>query len=142
MSEQIKGKVAQVLDSRRLVLNRGAADGVEVGSRFAVLSSKTVAVTDPDDPDRVLGTLPVARTVVKVVSVEDHMAIAQTFRTLKSTGILPTFTLGPSQRDDSIYSDDMTVVEKLGTAERTVKLGDIAIEVPGDDEFEGIVLPF
>lgn len=142
MTDHITGKVARVLDNQRLVLNRGGLDGVEVGSRFAVLSPKTVNVPDPDDSNVVLGTLPVARTVVKVISVDDHMAIARTFRTLKSSGILPTFTFGPSERKDSISSDDATVVEELGTAERTVKLGDVAVEIPGNDDFEGVVLPF
>lgn len=142
MAEQIQGKVAQILDDHRLVLNKGAKDGVEVGSRFAVLSTETVPITDPDDPERILGQLPVARTIVKVVTVDDSMSIAQTFRTVKSSGLLPGFTVGPSERKDSLHSDVRTVVEKLGTKERSVNVRDEVVEVPGNDDFRGIVLPF
>lgn len=68
------------------------------------------------------------------------MAIAQTFCTLKSSGILPTF--GPEEWSDSIETDESTVVDELGTAARTVKKGDDAVEILGGEEFEGAVLPF
>lgn len=61
MTDRIKAKVARIIDSRRLVLNRGADDGVEMGARFAILSDRTVNITDPDDPQAFLGTLPIAK---------------------------------------------------------------------------------
>lgn len=140
MTDRIKAKVARILDDRRLILNRGSDDGVEIGSRFAILSNRSVEITDPEDPKAIIGTLPVARTIVKVTSVEDHMSIAQTFRTLKSSGILPAF--GPREWNDSIDTDESTVVDELGTAERTVKWGDEAVEIPGNEDFDGVVLPF
>lgn len=140
MTDRIKAKVASIIDSRRLILNRGARDGVEVGARFAVLSDQTVDIVDPDDPGVTIGTLPIAKTVVKVISVKEQMAVAQTFRTLKSSGILPAF--GPREWNDSIETDESTVVAQLGAAARTVQNGDNAIEIPGGEEFDGAILPF
>lgn len=140
MTDRIEAKVASIIDSRLLVLNRGADHGVEVGARFAVLSDQTVDITDPDDPTATIGALPIAKTIVKVVSVQDRMAVAQTFRTLKSNGILPMF--GPREWSDSIETDESTVVAQLGAEARTVQKGDSAVEIPGGEEFDGAILPF
>jgi len=68
MGERIRGKVAAILTQRELALNVGEEEGVEVGMRFAILNSKGVDVTDPDT-GKVLGDVPVAKTIVKVVRI-------------------------------------------------------------------------
>lgn len=142
MTEEIKGKVAQIVDDYRIVLNKGTNAGVEVGSRFAVLSAETVPITDPDNSEKSIGELLVARTIVKVVNVGGDYSIAQTFRTAKSSGLFPSFSVGPSEHKDSIQSDSLTVAERLGAKERSVHVGDEVIEIPGNEDFAGIVLPF
>lgn len=140
MSDHITAKVASIIDDRRLVLNRGIADGVEVGARFAILSDQIVRIPDPEVPNTIIGTLPIAKTVVKVISVQDHLAVAQTFRTLKSSGILPN--LGPREWNDTIETEESTVLAQVGAAGRSVKMGDSAVEIPGGQDFDGAILPF
>ncbi|MBD7949920.1 FlgT C-terminal domain-containing protein [Oerskovia rustica] len=138
MTERITGRVVRVIDRERLVINRGAEDGVHVGMRFAILSPVTIDLSDPDDPER-RHELPVARTVVKVTSVEEQFAIAQTFRTVKSSGVFGNLT-APSERPERLDAAD-TAVDEIDPAERTVKVRDSALEVL-ENGFEGVVLPF
>lgn len=77
-SERITGKVAAVLNARRLVINRGSEHGVEPGMRFRVLEE--LNVTDPDTGER-LGELPREVVRVAVIDVEPRYAIAHTFET-------------------------------------------------------------
>lgn len=113
MAERIRGKVAQV-DDYRVVLNRGAKDGVEVGARFAFLSREKVDIYDPENPDGIIGKFPVARIILKVEAVEENMSIAQTSRTVRYSGFLSGLDLGPSERNDSIRRGEATVAQKLG----------------------------
>lgn len=141
MADEVEVRVARILDSARVVLNRGAKDGVEIGTRFAILSTETVPVHDPVHPEIVITSLPVARTIVKVVSVTEYASIAQTFRTLKSSGALPKI-FGPYERTDSILSIGLTAAEEVGQGERVVKEGDVAVVVPGSSDFPGVLLSF
>src|SRR5690606_21223482 len=86
VTDRIEGQVARILSDRRVVINRGSADGVHEGMRFAVLSSAGLNIEDPET-GRPIGSVEVAKTVVKVVSVNEHLAIARTFRTTRSSGI-------------------------------------------------------
>lgn len=142
MNDVPETKVAAVVDSVRVLLNRGSKDNVELGMRFAILSTVTIDVPDPDEPTIVVARLPVARTLVKVVSVDDYSAIAETFRTLKSSGVQLPQIFGPYERADSILSEEVTAAEQVDRAERIVRRGDIAVPVPGNSAFSGILLPF
>src|SRR5262245_12200727 len=67
---RIRGKVAAILSKRELILNVGSDDGVEIGMKFVILNSQGIDVSDPDT-GKVLGTVEVPKTVVKVVRVDD-----------------------------------------------------------------------
>jgi hypothetical protein len=78
-SESIEGQVAEILNSRELVINRGANDGVEDGMVFEILSPQGQDIRDPAT-DEVLGSVERPKVVVKVVQVEPRLAVARTFR--------------------------------------------------------------
>ena len=78
-AEPIRGKVAKVLNSRDVALNRGASHGVESGMKFDILSNVEM-IADPDTGD-LLGEFQEAKVRVRVRSVHDRMSIAETFKT-------------------------------------------------------------
>lgn len=84
----IEGKVAAVLNTRELVINRGADAGVTVGTKFAVLGAQEV--TDPDT-NRPLGSLHREKIRVEVVEVQDNMAVARTYETYLPDDVFSAF---------------------------------------------------
>ena len=74
----IEGKVAKVLNSRELVFNKGASDGVETGMKFHVQGM--IDIVDPDSQED-LGSLARSKLEVEVVEVEPRFAIARSFET-------------------------------------------------------------
>ena len=80
--EPIRGKIASVLNSREVALNKGLVDGVEVGMIFKILSPSGSAITDPDTGE-LLGSVELEKTSVKVILVQDRVSVASTYRTHK-----------------------------------------------------------
>jgi hypothetical protein len=134
---RIRGKVAAILSKRELILNLGAADDVRVGMKFVILNSKGIDVKDPDT-GKVLGTVEVPKTVVKVVRVDDqHLSVARTFRTIAGTpgifGALPSVSGTPSRVETLDIESGSSLKAELGEEESYVKPGDIAVETEGDE---------
>jgi hypothetical protein len=77
--EPIRGKVARVLNSRELVINRGSEDGVRRGTVFEVLDPGGSDIPDPDTGE-VLGSVYRPKVRVRVVVVEPRLSIASTYR--------------------------------------------------------------
>lgn len=140
MTDRIEGQVARILSDRRVVINRGSVDGVQEGMRFALLSSAGLDIRDPET-GLPIGSVEVAKTVVKVVSVSEHLAIARTFRTIKSSGIFSSLYAGQGERVETLRTDEDTAEREIEESESRVKTGDLAVQVMGD-EFEGLVLGF
>lgn len=80
LHEPIHGKVARVLSTREVALNKGANDGVQIGMIFKILNSKGLDITDPDTTE-VIGSVELEKASVRVTSVQDRVSIASTFRT-------------------------------------------------------------
>ena len=80
LPEPIRGKVARVLSTREVALNKGANDGVQVGMVFKILYSKGSDITDPDTAE-VIGSVELEKASVRVVLVQDRVSVASTFRT-------------------------------------------------------------
>ena len=80
--DPIRGKVAQVLNSREVALNKGQLDGVEVGMVFRIMSLKGSEITDPDSGD-LLGSVELEKSRVKVAVVYERVSVAETYRTRK-----------------------------------------------------------
>ena len=76
----IRGKVALVLSSREVAINKGSMDGVEIGMIFNIMVSKGTEIKDPDTGE-LLGSVELPKTMVKVTSVQDRVSVASTFRT-------------------------------------------------------------
>jgi hypothetical protein len=77
--QPIEGFVAQILNSRELVINRGGTHGVEKGMVFEILASQAQSIRDPET-NEVLGSVDRPKVVVRVVQVEPRMSVARTFR--------------------------------------------------------------
>ena len=86
MPQPIRGKVAQVLGNRELVMNVGIADGVTVGMYFSL-----VKITEIKDPDtsKVLGKVERPKISLQVIEVQDELSVASAVgsrRILEKTG--------------------------------------------------------
>ncbi|HET9676404.1 MAG TPA: hypothetical protein VFP21_02745 [Solirubrobacterales bacterium] len=79
MADLIEGQVAEVLNSRDLVINRGEENGVKQGMVFEILAPQGQDIRDPET-DEVLGSVGRPKVVVKVVEVEAKLAVARTFK--------------------------------------------------------------
>jgi len=78
-SRSIRGKVAEVVSDRELILNKGAVDGVIEGDYFKVLNPNTMNVVDPETGEQ-LGGFNVIKIVVVAIQVADRVTLARTFR--------------------------------------------------------------
>ena len=131
----IEASVARVLNERELVLNKGVRDGVRLGMRFAILNRNAVDIRDPVTHE-ILGSVPVAKTIVKIVLTEDRLAIGRTFRTIKGrTGAftIATGLAGEPSRAETLRSGEKSVLEELSEEESAIKTGDPAIQAFGDE---------
>ncbi|MGH3767391.1 MAG: hypothetical protein ACRDS0_08990 [Pseudonocardiaceae bacterium] len=140
---RIEGKVAQILNSRELVINRGVEHGVEIGMQFAVLNNKGGDIKDPDTGGS-LGSVELPKVLLKVVRVYGKMSVASTFRQFRTTGgtlgslagITEAFYAKPETRTETLRTNERTYREELDEEDSYVHTGDLAVEVKGD-EFAG-----
>ena len=79
-NEPIRGKIARVLNSREVAINKGSDDGIRVGMIFKILSTKGSEIQDPDTGET-LGSVDLVKTSVKVTAVQERIAVASTYRT-------------------------------------------------------------
>jgi hypothetical protein len=136
-SERLQGKVAAILSRRELVLNIGSEDEVEIGMKFVILNNKGIDVTDPDT-GKVLGTVEVPKTIVKVVRVDGpHLSVARTFRTLRGTpgilGSMSGITGTPSRPETLEITPGSSLKAELSEEDSYIKRGDIAVATQGDE---------
>ncbi|UOE43087.1 hypothetical protein [Agromyces larvae] len=135
----IEAKVARVLNTTDVALNKGSDAGVEVGMRFAILSDKGEDIRDPDTKE-VLDSIQIAKTLVKIVSVTPRLSVGRTFRTIESVGF-NRMLFGETKRHESLRSDESRVQQELDPNESLVKVGDKAVQYVGE-RFPGIVYEF
>jgi len=69
----IEGKIAKILDEYRVIINRGAADGVKAGMCF-VIFSEVDEVSDPET-GRSLGRWEMVKGRLAAGHVQEHMAV-------------------------------------------------------------------
>jgi hypothetical protein len=137
MTDRIEGRVAQILTARELVINRGSADGVNVGMRFAVLNRRGTDIKDPDTGE-LLGSVELDKVLVKVVRVDEHLAVARTFRTYRvGGGGLWAFTALQGSPPRTVYetlkTDERRLKDELDEKESYVKIGDPVVQVIGEE---------
>jgi hypothetical protein len=131
MPDRIEGKVAQLLDTQSLVINRGSENGVQVGMRFAILNPRGAEVRDPDT-NEVIGSVELDKVIVKVVRVEPRLAVARTFRTFRTSGLFSMPSISGVRRE-TLRTDQTTYREELDPKDSYVKVGDPAVQVIGDE---------
>jgi hypothetical protein len=148
----IEGRVAKILNSRELVINRGAQDGVELGMRFAVLEPKGEDVADPETGE-ILGSVNRPKVSVEVVDLKERLAVVRTFRIRSRnvggsgspfdySGILGRTILGNTDpprwvRVPETFKTDETTWEDISEEESFVKVGDPVREVAGEGDRGG-----
>jgi hypothetical protein len=129
VTDRIRGLVAQLIDDRTLVINRGSDHGVQVGMRFAVLNRKGANVVDPETGESI-GSVDVEKVLVKVVRVEPKLAVARTFRTF-TTGFGAMFS--STSRRETLRTDSATYKQELSEQDSYIKIGDSVVESVGDE---------
>jgi hypothetical protein len=124
MVEPVRGKVAQVLDSRQLVINVGSSQDVAVDMTFKVVNPKGEQIRDPDT-NQILGSIESPKLIVRVIEVQDNLSVATI------SGANPVITpasLGPFARAlmPSRWADHY---ETLSAETGKVSIGDPVIQV-------------
>lgn len=150
MTSPIRGKVARILNSRDLVINRGSEVGVKLGTKFAVLDPAGENITDPDTGE-LIGSVNRTKVQVEVTQVTDKLAVARTYRhstvnvggTGYAMGDIARIFTPPRyvERAETLKTSDADW-EPLTEAQSIVKVGDpvVQIEVSDDDEVGGVIV--
>lgn len=86
-SALLEGKVATILNTRELIINRGSLDGVEAGMRFKIVD-EDATVVDPDTKEE-LGTITREKIRVKAADVQPRFSIARTYETYQTEEPIP-----------------------------------------------------
>jgi len=134
-TKRIEARVAEILNARELVLNKGEADGVKVGMRFAILNRKGADIRDPET-NEVLGSVEVEKALVKIVRVHDQLSVGRTFRTISFGGVLGALSgLTATSRNvpETLKTDERTFQQELDESESYVKRGDPAVQIVGEE---------
>ena len=125
----IEGKVAKILNTRELVINRGSENGVEDGMRFEVIDDYS-EVLDPDTRE-CLGTISRVKVRVRVSHVQPRFSIARTYETYKisnfAAAIASMATPQPVTKVKTIASGSGTTPFEEG--ESYIDIGDKVVQV-------------
>jgi hypothetical protein len=137
--DRLTGQVARILSERELVVNRGTNDGVTLGMKLAVLNPNGADITDPVTGES-LGSIDLAKVVVKVTQVHERVCVAATFRKWTTSGgplynlsLMNTLAQPPSTRRETLRLDDAEAAVELDEEDSYVRVGDKVIEVVGDE---------
>ena len=145
MTDLVRGKVARIVNSRELIINRGSQSGVTLGMRFAVLNPAGEAVRDPDTGG-IIGSLQRPKVQVEVVQLSDQMAVAQTYRHhsvniggagVGQLGEIARLFAAPHvvRRFETLKASDYDW-EPLTEEQSIVKVGDPVVQIEVSDEGE------
>ena len=136
LTQPIRGKVARILDRRAVVLNKGSANGVEIGMIFKILSLIDSVITDPDTGEQ-LGSVGREKTSVRVTEVQLNLAVASTYRSQQvnvggsGIGVLDTSSLFAAPkwetRVETLKVDEVAMKE-LDREEAIVRVGDLVVQ--------------
>ena len=75
----VRGKVAEIVSDREVILNRGSDHGIAEGTYLKILNPKVRGIKDPDTGEE-LGGFSVIKVVVVAIEVRDRLTLARTFR--------------------------------------------------------------
>ena len=138
-AEPIRGKVARVLTTREVALNKGSTDGVRSGMVFKILTPKGSEIEDPDTGE-VIGSVELEKARVRVTSVQDRVSVASTFRTHRvnvgGSGIALSGLFAPPKWETRIETlrADENATEDMPEEESFVRTGDPVVQVLDDND--------
>lgn len=138
MPEPIRGKVAQILNSRELVINAGSNSGVAIGMRFEVMDAKGQDIKDPATGE-LLGSLERPKVKVEVSKVQERLSVASTYKNetvnVGGGGLVVSSSLSqlfmPAKyetRYETLKTEEKTW-EDLDEEDSYVKIGDPVVQV-------------
>lgn len=139
-TEQIRGKIAQIINSREVALNIGSDHGVQLNMLFDILTPKGFDIRDPDTGE-ILGSVERPKARVKVVMVRQRLSIASTYKTRHvnvggvGLGLVRSGLFEPPKwetRIETLKTDENTL-EELPEEESYISTGDPVIQVFEDD---------
>ena len=127
----IEGRVAQVLNERELVINRGVAHGIVRGMTFEVLAEEPIRIIDPEDHAEI-GVVDRPKVSVRVTDVHERFAICETFETRVVPGgalnfdnvSLARLFEPPRTRIATLKAEESALPPPLSERESFVKVGD------------------
>ena len=131
--KRIHGRVARVLNSQEVAINKGTSDGVRLGMIFSILSTKGAEIKDPDT-DKLLGSVEVEKTRVRVTIVEERLSVASTFRTIRTNvggpglGIVSLFEPPKWETHVETLKLEKAAKVELSESETFVRTGDPVVE--------------
>ena len=129
---RVEGRVAQVLDERRLVINRGSADGVRFGMRFEVKAGAPVEIRDPET-DEILDVIDRVKVRVEVTEVRERISICTTYeyRHLGAAlGLDVDTSIGPRRRAPvTIWSEPSVALPPLDPEQAYIRKGDLVVQM-------------
>ncbi|WP_157112079.1 hypothetical protein [Nocardia beijingensis] len=124
--EPVTGKVARVLNSRRLVINRGSEHGVELEDRFKVMAPEGEPILDPDT-GLTIGSVPFEKVRVRIIEVYDHMSVGITYRKVTVGGTNPLSDMFGPRREE--FEEIRSPAEERVEGDRLVRIGDPVVQV-------------
>ena len=136
----IEGQVAQILNARELVINRGSNQGVRIGMKFAVIEPKALNIVDPETGQE-LGSVPRPKVQVQVITVQDNLSVARTYRSkrvnvggfgLAGVGLPRMFEPPKYEKRYETFKSDPSTWEDLDEEHSYVKVGDPVEQIPHD----------
>lgn len=83
MADPIIGKVAAIENNYSVVINRGSNHNVKNGMIFTIEDPRGKEIPDPDEPEEIIGYLPVEKIKVKVFDVQERLCRAETYNLAK-----------------------------------------------------------
>ena len=132
MTEPLKGRVAAVLNTRELAINIGSQAGVLIGMKFRVLEPEE-SVCDPDTQE-IIGYVQREKIRVKVVELQEKLAVGRTYETYPTVGIdFRPALFGPPQTHVRTLASDDALSRSLSSESSFVKAGDPVIQVLDED---------
>lgn len=127
-------KVANIIDSYTIVINKGASQGIKVGTNFLIYGIGD-EILDPESGES-LGNLELVRGIGTVIHVQDKISTIESTKTRKSAPTIRRVTKRPNQHNSlaslallgSRYETTETVEEISGETSmipfEDVKVGD------------------
>ena len=126
----IEGKIAQILNTRVLVINRGSDDGVVPDMEFAVMEPH-LSIVDPDTEEP-LGDLQIEKIRVRVFDTRPKFSLARTYQTyqeLNPDSVLPRLVgaVSPYVTKVKRINAEGNSIDHEGVA--NVRIGDMVAQV-------------